>query len=442
MLDAGMGSSCFTLFGRKIHKAWLMLVGCCFLQAGSLGPILLTAGVFYVPICTELGFARSEMSLWMTAYFLATIPAMPIAGKILQRYNVRVPMTVSIIAVAIAVGMMSTYEAIWQWVASGLVIGLFGSCVMALPTAAIIGEWFAKGTGLAMGVSAACSALSGVIMSPILASLIEAFGWRSAYLFAMVIVLSFCLPWSIFVFTLRPKDVGALPFGLAQRGAAPSRDGKNEDRSKGDLRDIPFKKAVFSISFIMICLFGCVASFLGSGFDAHLPGFTQSIGFDAAFGAMMLSALQGGSFVDKLLMGVLNDRIGVQKTVYIELIVVTCGLLGLLFLRQPVLLIISAFLFGVQDSLNTVSAPLLVRQLFGVESYVELYSWFRVGCGIVGAFASVLVGLAFDLSGSFTPAFMGGLAVVVVAAVAIFVAYACRGRLIEKPMPNDLIESV
>ena len=50
--------SYLTLFGKKIHRAWIILIGCCFLQAGGTGAILLSAGVFYVPICNELGFAR------------------------------------------------------------------------------------------------------------------------------------------------------------------------------------------------------------------------------------------------------------------------------------------------------------------------------------------------------------------------------------------------
>ena len=36
---------------KRFHYAWLILIGCCFMQAGGLGAILDAAGVFFVPVC-------------------------------------------------------------------------------------------------------------------------------------------------------------------------------------------------------------------------------------------------------------------------------------------------------------------------------------------------------------------------------------------------------
>ena len=33
----------------RFHYAWLILIGCCFMQAGGLGAVLDAAGVFFVP---------------------------------------------------------------------------------------------------------------------------------------------------------------------------------------------------------------------------------------------------------------------------------------------------------------------------------------------------------------------------------------------------------
>lgn len=426
------------LRGHGIHYAWIILIGCCCLQAGGTGAILLSAGVFYVPICDELGFARSEISLWMTAYFIATIPAMPIAGKIITRFNIKVPMTISIIVIAIAIGMMSTYSQIWQWIISGALIGAFGSLVLMMPTAAMVGNWFALKSGLAMGISACSSAMMGAILSPVYQAVISQAGWRMTYLLEMGVFVVLSLPWALFAFTLKPEDRDLKPYGydeLMKRQEAESAT-ESEDDGKPAVKDIPYRKALFSVSFAMLFVFGCLSAFIGSGYDPHMPGIAISFGFDASVGAFMLSALQLGSFTDKLLMGWLNDAIGVQRTIYVEFTIVIVGVLGIMLARSAPLLLLFSFLFGVQDSLISVSVPLLVRQMFGVQNYVQLYAWLRVGVGIFGSFASVVVGLCYDLTGTFVPALAIALASAAIGMIVVTIAYAFRSKLIVNAMES------
>ena len=105
-----------TIGSFKLHKAWIILIGCCFLQAATLAPIMGCQGNFIVPICDELGCGRSEISVFNTAYWLSMIPALPVAGRILAKYDTRKVMTVSTLAVALAAGAMGFYTAPWMWI--------------------------------------------------------------------------------------------------------------------------------------------------------------------------------------------------------------------------------------------------------------------------------------------------------------------------------------
>ena len=51
---------------KKFHYAWLIFLGCCCMMAGGMACVLTTAGVFYVPVCDELGFSRGEISLYLS----------------------------------------------------------------------------------------------------------------------------------------------------------------------------------------------------------------------------------------------------------------------------------------------------------------------------------------------------------------------------------------
>lgn len=58
-------------------------------------------------------------------------------------------------ACAMVAALMGTYAEVWQWVCSGVVYGTLGTCLIQMPQAAILSNWFFRKTGLALGVSTA-----------------------------------------------------------------------------------------------------------------------------------------------------------------------------------------------------------------------------------------------------------------------------------------------
>ena len=417
-----------TIGSFKLHKAWIILIGCCFLQAATLAPIMGCQGNFIVPICDELGCGRSEISVFNTAYWLSMIPALPVAGRILAKYDTRKVMTVSTLAVALAAGAMGFYTAPWMWICSGIVFGTFGCCVFTIPLVSMIGNWFHKRTGVAMGIATAVSALAIVVLSPFLQGCISQFGWRNAYFVEALIVVVFALPWTIFVFRDEPAQWDAEAYGLDDQANAElqERTGLDFDGQPG----VPLMRALRSVPFVMLFLFAGIAAMIGSGFDSHLPGYANSLGLSAEFGAYLVSALAFGSFCEKLIMGWVNDRFGVWAGVTTEFVMVCVGVAGLLALRDPTLLLVFTFLFGVQDSFTNVSLPLLVRKVFGSRDYTQIFSWTRMGAGIFGSFAAVLVGLSYDVTGSYTPAFLGAFVGVLLGAAFVFVTFRTMRTLV------------
>lgn len=121
------------------------------------------------------------------------------------------------------------------------------------------------------------------------------------------------------------------------------------------------------------------------------------IGFSALVGSSLLTAVMVGNVVEKLLVGWLNDRVGVQFTVNIQLAMVALGFAGFMFAGDNlVLLYASAFLFGAQNSLVSVSTPLLVRQLFGERDFPAIFTYARIGTGVIGCLGPVTVAAIFD----------------------------------------------
>lgn len=396
------------------------------MQAGGLGAVLDAAGVFFVPVCDDLGFSRSEISLYLTFYFIATVFAMPIVGKWITKYNLNRVLSVAFALVVAAVAAMGMYSEPWQWWISGIVFGLAGSFIFVVPTPILIGNWFHKHKGLALGAAMSFSGIGGAILSPAFTLLIEAMGWREAYLIAAVIMAALVLPWTLFVFKLHPEDIGWKPYGWTEE------DEKAESARLEQHREqpgVPLDKALKTVPFVCMFLFaGLIAYF--AGFNSHLPGFAQSVGFSAMVGSSLLTAVMVGNVVEKFIVGWLNDKIGVQFTVNIQLAMVALGFLGFILAGDNLIaLYVSAFLFGAQNSLVSVSTPLLVRQIFGERDFPQIFTYTRIGTGIIGCLGPVTVAGIYDMTGSFIPAFAVGIAITAVSFITVHLAYLFKGKL-------------
>ena len=51
---------------QKFHYAWIILAGCCILQGASLGLVNNCAGVFFSPVCEDLGFEMGQLTFYRT----------------------------------------------------------------------------------------------------------------------------------------------------------------------------------------------------------------------------------------------------------------------------------------------------------------------------------------------------------------------------------------
>jgi len=390
-----------------------------------MGVVLNCISLFWVPISNDMGLLRSEVTSFMTGYFMATVIAMPVAGKLLSSVDIRKVVSSAAIGLALTIAFMASWIELWQIPVAGFFVGLFGSTLFVLPSASMISNWFIKKRGIVYGITMSCSGLAAGIGSPLFNACIEAFGWRATFYIVSCVVIVLILPWSLFVFRAKPEHMGLVPYGYE------STEGGQSDIESFSRRGVAPMKAIFSASFICLFVFAGLSSFCHSGIDNHIPGFAVSLGHSAEFGALLVSGISLGSVIDKLLMGYLNDRIGVKVTTFIQLVMVALGLGGLvMFSHSSAALIVSVVLVGMQDSLMSVSVPLLIRELFGSKYYSIIHSWIRVAVGLFGATAASIVGLLFDITGDFTPAFKFSIVLYAISAVLIALAYHSRKRLV------------
>ncbi len=406
---------------KKFHPAWLMLIACCFIQIGSIGTISNAAGILIPAVLGDLGFSQGSFTLYMTLQGLCAVVGMPIAGKLLNKVNIRLLVSVGMIFTAGPFMLMSRFTEVWQWYIAGSVLGFASSFVFTLPTVLVISNWFKKKTGQAMGIAMACAGIGGAIMNPLGNFFIQQFGWRMTYFLMGAIALVLVLPFTLLLVRAKPADMGTLAYG-EEAGES------QESAAQQVLTGVPAKVALRSLSFVCIFLVaGCIA--FCTAFIQLVPTFAGTVGL-SAIAAFMASAVMIGNIAGKLVLGWLNDKLGPKRAALLGIAAV-CASFLLLFLTAlgPAAALVGAFLLGISMSLIAVSMPLIVRSAYGSRDYSQIFSIVTMAPSLVGSLGMAAIGFMYDAFGSYNPVLVVGIVCCGLAGLLLIVGLASAGRL-------------
>src|SRR5574343_1372945 len=142
----------------------------------------------------------------------------------------------------------------------------------------------------------------------------------------------------------------------------------------------------------------------------HIVAYCPDLGFGAARGAEMLSLMLACGIVSRLVSGVICDRIGGLRTLALGSLLQGVALLLFLPFDGLVSLYVVSALFGLFQGGIVPSYAIIVREHFPPEE-----AGARVGtvlmCTLFGmALGGWMSGKVFDLTGSYTAAFINGVA--------------------------------
>jgi MFS family permease len=159
---------------------------------------------------------------------------------------------------------------------------------------------------------------------------------------------------------------------------------------------------------LLLCIAGvacCVAMAMP---QVHIVAYCTDLGFGPARGAQMLSVMLGLGIVSRLLSGLICDRIGGLRTLLLGSALQGLALLLFIPFDGLVSLMLISGLFGLFQGGIVPSYAIIVR-----EHFPPAEAGARVGtvlmCTLFGmALGGWMSGKVFDLTGSYTAAFVNG----------------------------------
>jgi MFS family permease len=275
----------------------------------------------------------------------------------------------------------------------------FGGVAVGNP---MVGKWFVKKRGRALGIYAAARGLGGLLI-PVVAYLIFLYGWRSALLIMGPFTWFVVLPLS-FGLKQSPEKYGLLPDGEPS-----GHDVHHAQRTVKTAEvieiDIPLRKAMFTPSFwiITICLFA--HQMTQSAVFVHLIPYLIDVGIKPTLAASIVTLVTLTSMLGRYGFGWLSDLFNKKWLLFILYTLQPIGLFSLVRVHHIMDIIPFVLVYSTAYGGNTVVIATIIGDYYGRRNFGTIFGVIQ-GIGTFGGIAGPLMaGLVYDVKGSYYLAF-------------------------------------
>ncbi|MBV1867510.1 MAG: MFS transporter [Marinosulfonomonas sp.] len=364
---------------KKDHPyRWVILIVSAVILALTMGQLVNGLSVYVVPLEQAEGWRRGEISLINTSGLIGIAFGSLIMGFATEKYGIRPITLMGIASAGLATLLASRASELWQLYALFFLAGVFGGGALSAPLTALVGNWFSRGAGLAIGLLSAGQALGQGAVPFGGAFLIEAMGWRNAMAIQGLITLLALLPlWLLLREAPMPPEQQAL-----------------SDETPSGLPNTLIT-AWLSIAVVFCCT--CMAVPL-----MHLMPLIQGQGFGAPAAGSVLLTMLLVAIAGRVAFGKIADTIGAIPSYLLASAWQTVLVFGFVFLGslQGFYIYAAIYGFGYAGVMTTllVTARNITAPARRTSSMGVILAFAFLGHGLGGWQG----GLFFDLTGDYT----------------------------------------
>ncbi|HZU07520.1 MAG TPA: MFS transporter [Chloroflexota bacterium] len=373
-----------------------------------------TFTLFLVALVREFGWTRAEVAGAFSLYVLVHAGCSPITGRLVDRFGPRPLVHLGALLVGLALVGCSQLTARWQLYLFFGVLAAIGVTMMGwVPCITLVGRWFSRRLGLAVGLAGAGIGVGTFIGAPVVQFLIETHGWRTAYL-ALAGALALLPQPLALLLCPRPearglaRDGAPLPVPEGPAGAAPAAPARPDPRVVDPAwvqQEWTVSRAVRTRRFQLLFTTFALISFGVQQTHAHQAAYLIGSGYDPLLAATVVGAVGLASIAGKILVGTTSDWLGREPVLTLS---VGAGVGAMLLLLAAAggtlpapLLFLYAGLFALSYSVNASLAPSIASDLFYGRHYGAIFGVLNVSAGLGGATGAWLGGFLFDRTGSY-----------------------------------------
>jgi len=385
------------IYQRIPFWGWAVAVGCLLIKFFSAGIGFYSNSIFLLPLQAEFGTPRTTISQGFALVGLIAGLLMPLVGVIVDRWGPRFSLLTGVIGSLSIFFLLSRMTELWHFYALVVVQGFIFPFVGLLPGQALIGRWFVRRRGRAMGLMMAGIGLGGLVMPPVNGWIIELAGWRTAYVVGAILMAGIALPAALFLLRDDPAQLGQHPDGSSEPPTV------FQSASGGvSLPEALHSWAFWALTMAAGLIMGCIGLM-----SLHVPAMLQDAGLSLSQAGVFLGLTMGFSVVGRLSIGGLADRLDPRLVLGAIAALMGVGALNMLAPASPLARVAYVVMFGIGLGGSATAVPLVMQAVFGMGSFGRIYGLTNVVMALAMALGNYLGGWVYDTWGGYVYAVWG-----------------------------------
>jgi len=372
-----------------MFRGWVV-VGASFTALAVIFGVAYSFASFFASFERDFAALRTDVAAVFAIAGFVWFGLGAITGTLADRLGPRPMAVAGMLLLALGLFAASRAQTLWQvYFTYSLGCGL-GVGFVYVPAIGAVQPWFRKRLGLAAGIASAGIG-AGTLVTPYASvALIEALGWRGAF----VALGGFVLVVGLLAAALLENDParrGLHPDGAAgEPGRAPPKSGLTLGAA--------LRARVFWIFYgtVLLCTIGQALPF------AHLVPYALDRGHSAAFGAILIGLVGVGSVLGRFVLGGFGDRVGRR-----EMLTGVYAAMAVLFVvwalsESAWVLALFALAYGVSYGGFVGTCPPLATDYFGPKAISGIVGVLYSAAGVGHLVGPLAAGAAYDLQKSYT----------------------------------------
>ena len=353
-------------------------------------------GIFVETWENEFVSSTASISMAASIGWLVNGIAQPILGRIADKYGGKLIALLSLGVLAIGgVGIAFANGLVYLIVVYGLIMSFASAGISPATCGVIVVRWFEKRRGTAMSVLVAGGSVGGLVCVPLMAYIMEAADWRTAWV--VLGLLGFlAVPVIWIIVRNNPSEIGLKPDGgkkIIQQNT-PYVD-------KGILVKKDWKDSLKTWPLWQLSAGYFVCGITTSSMGVHYVRWAVSEDISISSAAWAFGVLSAINACAVVLVGIFSDRLERKKILGIVYLVRSSAFLSLILFPSSQAIWMFAFIGGASWLATVPLTSSLTADIYGIRHLGILFGLATMSHQIGGALATYLFGYAFDYFGNY-----------------------------------------
>ncbi|MDG2004549.1 MAG: MFS transporter [Novosphingobium sp.] len=372
---------------QEWRRHWPVVLPC-FLSIMLISTHGYSLGVMIRPLEQEFGWPRAQISAGLLIISVLALFAGPVIGTLVDRFGARrIGLSGILFYCASLAGLSLANSNILSWWGLWFIVALGALTIMPMVWLSVLNGYFFKSRGLVLAIALSGTGLGAAIWPMLANGLVEAQGWRMAYIGMGAIGAMVCFPIAWLLFREHPSH------RRSENRAEPDRVSPASSAAKHQMASMRFFKLA-AAALLFAVANGTVTQ--------NMVPLLLSEGLSPAKAAATAGLLGIGSIIGRVVGGFLLDRFNGNIVAAVSVILPLITVAILMDMDQSQFLAgVACLVMGFAIGAELDCCAYLTGRHFGIRNFPTLFGTINglllFGTGV----APVLANLVFDATRSY-----------------------------------------